>query len=121
MQRVSWGIGFSFSFGDWGSVLAAYNSRAMEAETKFYIRFLLTYTRELFTQNVGMSTLLKTHPDARTRETWEAHLKELLEQPEVKQEIAAKFDPHLDKIMKALEDSEAFAALLRTPTKGLPN
>jgi hypothetical protein len=43
------------------------------------------------------------------------------DKPEAKKEIDNKFDPHIEKIMKALEDQEAVLTLLRTPTKGLPN
>jgi hypothetical protein len=40
---------------------------------------------------------------------------------ELKAEIDDKFDPHIEKIMRALEDQEAVLTLPRTPTKGLPN
>jgi hypothetical protein len=40
---------------------------------------------------------------------------------EPKAEIDDKFDPHIEKIMRALEDQEAVLTLPRTPTKGLPN
>ena len=48
-------------------------------------------------------------------------MKQLLAEPEPKKELDAKFDPHIEKILQALENREAFAALLRSPTKGLPN
>jgi hypothetical protein len=40
---------------------------------------------------------------------------------ELKAEIDDRFDPHIEKIMRALEDQEAVLTLPRTPTKRLPN
>jgi len=93
----------------------------MEATTRDYILFLMKYIKNLDAENMALKSLLMSHPDSRTRLGWESRLQELMDDPTCKRAIDAKFDPHIDKIMKALDDREAFAALLRTPTKGLPN
>ena len=92
----------------------------MEIPTREYVRFMLNHIKELWAENASLRTLLRTHPDPKTRAEWESHLKLLSQQPEIQSEIDAKFDPHIEKIMKALDDQEAILALLRTPTKGLP-
>ena len=93
----------------------------MEAETKEYVRFLLNLVKELYGQIYGLRTLIHISSDQDLRINWEVNLARLLAEPEPKKELDAKFDPHIDKILRTLEDREAFAALLRTPTKGLPN
>ena len=93
----------------------------MEVLTKEYVRFMLNHIKELWAENAALKAIFKAHRDLQTRAEWESHLKSLMENPQLKKEIDDKFDPHIEKIMKALDDQEGVAALLRTPTKGLPN
>ena len=93
----------------------------MEIETKEYVRHLLNLVKELNGEIYALQTLIHRSSDRDLRINWEVRLKQLLAEPEPKKELDAKFDPHIDKILRTLEDREAFASLLRTPTKGLPN
>jgi len=93
----------------------------MEAPIKEYVRFMLDHIKEQWAENAALKTILRVHRDPQTRVEWEFHMKQLIDNPGLKKEIDDKFDPHIEKIMKALEDQEAVLTLLRTPTKGLPN
>src|SRR5579864_204133 len=93
----------------------------MEPETKEYVRFLLSLVKELYGKIYGLQTLIEISSDTDLRLNWEVNLAMLLQEPEPKKELDAKFDPHIEKILQALENQEVFAALLQTPTKGLPN
>ena len=93
----------------------------VQPETREYIHHLLTLVKELYGQIYGLQILIRISSDADLRINWEANLAQLLAEPEPKRELDAKFDPHIAKILHALENQAAFAALLRSPTKGLPN
>ena len=93
----------------------------MEEHAKEYVRFILNHVKELWAENEAMKSIFRAHRDPQTRAEWESYLKALLERPDLKQKMDDKFDPHIEKILKALDDQEAVLALLRTPTKGLPN
>jgi hypothetical protein len=93
----------------------------MEDATRDYIRSLLQRIKVLYGENSALKALLQTIPLQSLRDTWERAFHEILELPSTQKELDAKFDEHIEKIMRSLEDQEAIAALLRTPTKGLPN
>jgi hypothetical protein len=93
----------------------------VEGTTRDYILFLMNYIKNLDAENNALKSLLMTHPDEQTRVQWRFRFQSLLDDPECKAIVDAKFDPHIETILKALDDREAFAALLQTPTKGLPN
>ena len=93
----------------------------MESATKEYVRFVLNHIKQLWAENEALKTAIKSHRDPQTRIELQSVVQQLLENPDLKKEMEKKFDPHIEKIMKALDDQEAFSALLRTPTKGLPN
>jgi len=93
----------------------------MEESAKEYIRLLLNHIKELYCENEALKALFRTSPMPSLREQWKSALTLLMQAPEHRQVIDAKFDPHIEKIMRALDDQEAVASLLRTPTKGLPN
>lgn len=93
----------------------------MEAETREYIRYLLELIKGLYGKIYSLQALLQSCNDPDMKAKWESRLAELLEMPEPKAALDGKFDSHIAKILKTLEDQEAFAVLLRTPTKGLPN
>lgn len=93
----------------------------MQKETEDYIYYLLTKIKELYAENIAFRTMNQTCSIPGIRNTWEETLKSLLENPGGRKELDAKFDPHIQKIMQSLSEREAFAALLRSPTKGLPS
>ncbi len=93
----------------------------MEDSTKEYVRYLLIRLKELYGENEALKSLFRTSPTQGLRQHWESALARVLQDPEARQALDAKFDPHIEKIMKAFEDEEAISTLLRTPTKGLPN
>ena len=93
----------------------------MEPATQEYVRFLLNLVKGLYGQIYALETLIKISSDPDLRSNCQAHMTQLLAEPGPKKALDDKFDPHIEKILKALGDQEAFAALLRTPTKGLPN
>lgn len=93
----------------------------MESSTKEYVRFILNHIKQLWAENEALKTSIKSHRDPQTRLELQSVVQQLLDNPDLKKEMDDKFDPHIAKIMKALDDQEAFSALLRTPTKGLPH
>jgi hypothetical protein len=93
----------------------------MEAQTKEYVRALLNLVKELYAKFYGLQTLIHISSDQNLRINWESDLAQLLLEPEPKKELDAKFDPQIEQILRILEDQEGVAALLRTPTKGLPS
>jgi len=93
----------------------------VEAPIKECVRFMLNHIKEQWAENAALKTILRVHRDPQTRAEWEFSHEATDDKPEPKKEIDNKFDPHIEKIMKALEDQEAVLTLLPTPTKGLPN
>lgn len=93
----------------------------MEPETKEYIRYLLELVKGLYGKVYCLQALIQACNDSEMKAKWESRLAELMEMPEPKAALDDKFDSHIAQILKTLEDREAFALLLRSPTKGLPN
>jgi hypothetical protein len=93
----------------------------MEDSNKEYVRYLLIRLKELYGENEALKSLFRTSPNESLRQQWESALAQVLQEPVARQALDAKFDPHIEKIMRALEDQEAISALLQSPTKGLPN
>ena len=94
---------------------------AMEQRTKEYIRSLLSLIKTLYAENYALRAMNQACPIKEIRETWEGSLKDVLEMPETKREIDSRFDMQIERIMELLDSEEAIAALLKMPTKGLPN
>ena len=93
----------------------------MERQTREYVRALLSLIKTLYAENYALRAMNEASPLSEIRDTWEQSLKEVLEMPETRQEIDNRFDGPIERILELLEDEEAIGALLRTPTKGLPN
>jgi hypothetical protein len=69
----------------------------------------------------ALETLIRIWGSPDLSSNLDSYLSQMLEAPEPRQALDEKFDEHIAQILKSIENREALAALLRTPTKGLPN
>jgi hypothetical protein len=93
----------------------------MEPETREYIRYLLNLAKSLHGKIAALETLIRIWGSPDLSSNLDSYLSQMLEAPEPRQALDEKFDEHIAQILKSIENREALAALLRTPTKGLPN
>jgi hypothetical protein len=93
----------------------------MEPETKEYIRSLLTLLKEMFGKVHALEMLIHFSTDRELDANLESKVAQALSLPLARRALDEKFDARIEEILRQLDDQEALSALLRSPTKGLPN
>ena len=93
----------------------------MEQETRDYIHTLLLKIKELAFENMTLQSVIDSYPNPEFRQYCHNLSKALLESPAHRGAFDATFDPHIERIMRTIENLEGLVTLLKSPTKGLPN